>query len=75
VTWQSDKFVSAETETDYQHMRVVAMFFHCLTLWPDLEVISNLLLQTLLTIIILVLLYIKNILSCVHGGHVSLKNS
>jgi hypothetical protein len=49
--------------------------FHCPSLWPDLEVISILLLQTLLIIIISLLVYLTNILSCVHGSHVSLKNT
>jgi hypothetical protein len=51
------------------------MLFHCPSLLPDLEVISILLLQTLLIIIISLLVYLTNILSCVHGSHVSLKNT
>jgi hypothetical protein len=36
-------------------------------LWPDLDIISMSLLQTSLIVTISLLLYLINILSCVHG--------
>jgi len=41
--------------------------FHCPALWPDLEVISIILLQISLIVTISLVLYLINILFSVHG--------